>query len=240
MNQSKVSVLLPVYNTKAEYLQQCLDSIYNQTFKDFELILVNNCSTDESTINVINGTKKDNRVKIIDVPRQSGKKNLSVALNNGLLACSHELVARMDSDDIMFSNRLEKQLHYFNKNWSSVDILGTQLETSSGGKTCHKEIIDKNEYKKSTHFCSHPTIMFKKSVIVDLGGYRDTPNYIPEDFCLWTKALKRGYKIRNMQEILLWYREEAIGLSLIDSQRPEWYQAIAESRNSVFDFKRYI
>lgn len=240
MKQDKISVLLPVYNTKSTYLQECLNSIFSQTFQNFELVIVNNGSTDESTIAIVNDAKKDTRVKVIDVPQQADKKNLSVALNKGLLACNHELVARMDSDDIMFPRRLEKQLDYFNKNWSNVDILGTQLETNNGGETSHKEVIDKNEYKKSTHLCNHPTIMFKKSVILDLGGYKDTPNYIPEDFCLWAKALKRGYKIRNMQEILLWYREEAIGLSLQDSQRPEWYQAIAESRNSLFDFERYI
>lgn len=240
MKQDKISVLLPVYNTKPTYLKTCLHSIFSQTFEDFELVIADNGSTNESTITVINEAKKDGRVKVIDVPQQSGKKNLSVALNKGILACSHELVARMDSDDIMLPERLERQLDYFNKNWNDVDILGSQLETSSGGQTHHKEVIDKNEYKKSTHLCNHPTIMFKKSVILDLGGYKDTPNYIPEDFCLWAKALKRGYKIRNMQEILLWYREDAIGLSLQDSQRPEWYQAIAESRNNLFDFERYI
>lgn len=260
MKQDKISVLLPVYNTKPTYLKTCLHSIFSQTFEDFELVIADNGSTNESTITVINEAKKDGRVKVIDVPQQSGKKNLSVALNKGLLVCSHELVARMDSDDVMFPERLERQLEYFNEHWEDVDILGTQLLTSSDQKNIdlayaaklnnsihssitnrfHKEIIPKDEYKKSTHFCNHPTIMFKKSVILDLGGYRDTPNYIPEDFCLWAKALKRGYKIRNLQEILLWYREEAIGLSLQDSQRQEWYQAIAESRNNLFDFERYI
>lgn len=260
MKQNKISILLPVYNTKSTYLKTCLHSIFLQTFEGFELVIADNGSTDESTIAVVNDAKKDSRVKVIDVPQQTGKKNLSVALNKGLLACSHELVARMDSDDVMFPERLERQLEYFNEHWEDVDILGTQLLTSGEqqnvdiaylAKTTnrvhadiinrfHKEIIPRDEYKKSTHFCNHPTVMFKKSVIVDLGGYKDTPNYIPEDFCLWTKALKRGYKIRNMQEILLWYREEAIGLSLQDSQRPEWYQAIAESRNSLFDFERYI
>ena len=61
-----------------------------------------------------------------------------------------------------------------------------------------------------------------------------------EDFCLWAKALKRGYKIRNLQEVLLWYREEESGLAQSDSTRQEWYQAIAEARKNLFDFERYI
>lgn len=260
MKQDKISVLLPVYNTNSSHLKSCLHSIFLQTFQDFELVICNNGSTQESTIAVINDAEKEDRVRVINVPQQRGKKNLSVAINAGLVACKNELIARMDSDDIMFPERLERQLNYFNNYWEDVDILGTQLVTSDNFinvdlayknvqtnsidkniiNNFHKEIIPKNEYKISTHFCNHPTIMFKKSVILDLGGYKDTPNYIPEDFCLWTKALKRGYKIRNMQEILLWYRADAIGLSLKDSQRPEWYQAIAESRNNLFDFERYI
>ena len=159
----------------------------------------------------------------------------------------------MDSDDYMKRERLQKQLNYFNENWNDVDILGTLLTlhfkeladnsysdfTKSIGIPI-KEIVPQSEYKTSTHFCNHPTIMFKKSVIIDLGGYKDTPNYIPEDFCLWAKALKRGYKIRNLQEVLLWYREEESGLAQSDSTRQEWYQAIAEARKNLFDFERYI
>ena len=259
MKENKVSILLPVYNTNKKHLMQCLHSIVSQTFEDWELVIANNGSTNRETIEVINNISKDSKVKIVNVPQEKDKKNLSIALNRGLLECSNELVARMDSDDVMFPKRLQKQLDYFNENWEDVDILGTQLLTSDEGniqtayanveqntipdriyKRFHKEIIHAHEYKTSTHFCNHPTIMFKKSVIIDLGGYRDTPNYIPEDFCLWAKALKRGYKIRNLQDVLLWYREDAVGLSLMDSQRPEWYQAIAESRNNLFDFERYI
>ena len=248
MKQEKISVLLPVYNTDELYLKPCIDSILNQTFQDFELVIVNNGSTNEKTNAVINKFSKLANVIVIDVPQQSGKKNLSVALNQGLLKCSHELVARMDSDDIMHPERLQKQLDYFNENWDDVDILGTQLNTvwfeyaenNNKSHTKHAEIIPQDAYKNSDHFCNHPTIMFKRSVIIELGGYQDAPNHIPEDFCLWAKAQKRGYKIRNLQDVLLFYRETAIGLSLEGSQRSEWYQAIEESRKSMFDFKRYI
>lgn len=253
MKQEKVSVLLPVYNTKRNHLVPCIDSVLGQTFDNFELVIVDNGSTKQETIETLGLYSEDSRVKIFKVPQQEGKKNLSVALNQGLLKCSNELVARMDSDDYMKRERLQKQLNYFNENWNDVDILGTLLTlhfkeladnsysdfTKSIGIPI-KEIVPQSEYKTSTHFCNHPTIMFKKSVIIDLGGYKDTPNYIPEDFCLWAKALKRGYKIRNLQEVLLWYREEESGLAQSDSTRQEWYQAIAEARKNLFDFERYI
>jgi len=263
MNQNKISVLLPVYNTKASHLKSCLNSIFLQTFQDFELIIVDNESTNKDTIKVLDSVRKVKNIQIIKVNQIPRKKNLSVALNKGILQCNNELIARMDSDDIMFPERLEEQLNYFNNNWEDVDILGTKLITSdffinpdqaykviknnllpdkiiNQINPNHAEIVSKDEYKKSTHFCNHPTIMFKKSVIIDLGGYQDEPDYIPEDYCLWSKALKRGYNVRNLQKVMLWYRADNNGLSAKDSKRIEWYQAISDTRNSLFDFKRYI
>lgn len=253
MNETKVSVLLPVYNTNPTHLRQCIHSIKDQTLQDFELIISDNGSTDHQTLKVIGQENFDERVKVVHKKQQSGKKNLSCALNEGLKSCSNELVARMDSDDIMHPKRLEKQVNYFNQNWSEVDILGTQLTTSveelnNGNfknekcvhRTNHPEIIPQNYHMSCTWFCNHPTIMFKKSVIFKLGGYREEPDHIPEDFCLWAKAQKNGFKIRNLNEVMLWYREDAVGLSLKDSKRPEWYQAIKESQIKVFDFKRWI
>ena len=253
MKQEKVSVLLPVYNTKRNHLVPCVDSILDQTLKNFELVIVDNGSTNQDTHKAIDFYRDQENIKVIQVPQQKGKKNLSVALNQGLIQCENELVARMDSDDYMAKERLEKQLDYFNNNWEDVDILGTLLTLDMKQLVSKKytdftrhlsvnipEVVDQNLYRSSTHFCNHPTIMFKKSVILDLGGYKDTPDHIPEDFCLWAKALKNGYKIRNLQEVLLWYREDGTGLSHQDARKPEWYQAINEARTSLFDFKSYL
>lgn len=220
-----ISVLLPVYNTEAIFLQECLNSIISQTFQNFEIVLIDNDSTHSDTLELIKNYESS-KLKIFHCAKQIGKKNLSVALNYGLKHCAYEYVARMDSDDIMLPERLEKQINYMQNN--DVDILGTQLKNMYGDQheTSHPSYIFPNYYKYSTFFICHPTVMFKKSKILEIGGYQETPDHIPEDYLLWAKALKNGLKIHNLKEILVRYRNKGYGLSDIDSVKPEWNEAI--------------
>jgi glycosyltransferase involved in cell wall biosynthesis len=224
-----ISVLLPVYNTNPEHLVECLESIMLQTFNDFEVVLVNNGSTDWNTLTTISLLRNHKKIKIIDCPRQSGKKNLSVALNTGLKECAYEYIARMDSDDVMNPERLSKQFNCMKEN-PHIDILGTQLKNMNSKQvTSHPEYIPQFYYKVSTFFLCHPTVMFKKNKILEIGGYQETPDHIPEDYLLWVKALKAGLQIYNLQEVLVLYRDKGFGLSDIDSKRPEWYEAIGKA-----------
>lgn len=225
-----ISILIPIYNTKVEYIDACLNSIYDQTFDDgYEIIIVNNESTDQHTIDYLKNLRQA-MTYVYNCPRQAGKKNLSIALNYGLTKCSYEYIARIDSDDIMLPERLERQIHYMISN-PHVDVLGTQLQNMFGAKhvTNHPLNIPQDYYKMSTHFISHPSVMFKKSKIVSLGGYKESPDHIPEDFVLWTKALKNGLTIHNLPDILVHYRNREDNLSEIDSRHKEWYEAIYQA-----------
>lgn len=222
-----ISVLVPVYNTESLFLKECIESILNQSFQEFELIIVDNESTNLDTLETLSEYAEKQNIKILKCNREENKKNLSIALNFGLKHCQYEYVARMDSDDIMLPERLEKQYHYMEKN-KYVDILGTQLKNMYGEQhqTSHPQKILPLYYKYSTHFISHPTVMFKKSKILNLGGYQESPDHIPEDYLLWAKALKNNLVIHNLQEILVHYRNKGYGLSDKDSLRPEWNMAI--------------
>ena len=226
-----ISVLIPVYNTKSEYLKECFDSVLNQTWSAFEIVVINNESTNYDTIEVLNDlfVRQLPNVKMATVKRQQGKKNLSIALNAGLQLCEFEYIARLDSDDIMLPDRLEKQIHYMITN-PHVDILGTQSQNMFGDKyvTDHPLHVPKDYYRVSTHFINHPSVMFKKSKIISIGGYKEFPDHIPEDFVLWVKALKNGMTIHNLPEILIHYRNRQDNLSEIDSRYKEWYDAIYE------------
>ena len=222
-----ISVLIPVYNTKGEYLRECFDSVLKQTWSDFEMVIVDNGSINSDTISVLNELRSFPRVKIIDVKRRENAKNLSIALNTGLQHCAFEYVARLDSDDVMLPERLEKQIYYMVTH-PEVDILGTQLQNMFGNKhvTHHPLQIPQDYYRMSTHFINHPSVMFKKYKVLQLGGYKEYPDHIPEDFILWTKALKRGCVIHNLPEVLTLYRNREDNLSEIDSRYKEWYEEI--------------
>jgi glycosyltransferase involved in cell wall biosynthesis len=228
-----ISVLIPVYNTNPADLSECVDSVLEQTFQDFEIVLVDNESTDQKTKNVLAIMGEHSHINLIKCQREIGKKNLSVALNYGLKHCQFELIARMDSDDVMLPERLEKQFRYMQEH-PEVDILGTQLKNMFGTQhvTSHPQYIPSFFYKGSTFFLSHPTVMFKKSKILSLGGYPESPDFIPEDYVLWARALKAGMTIHNLTDILVRYRNKGTGLSDIDSKRPEWYEAIRKEMMS--------
>lgn len=210
-----ISVLIPLYNTPFEYYKMCIDSIENQTFKKFEVLIIDNGSTEENIVKYKEYIDKKMRFKFYAISRQEGKKNLSVALNYGLGQSRYNLIARMDSDDIMDRYRLEKQYEYFQKN--EVDILGGQLKIIGSEQiTNHPKVVSKDLPIKTNWFINHPTVMFKKDKITEIGGYLDRPEYLAEDYELWTRSLKNGLVIHNLSDVLIEYRIHENNLTNID------------------------
>lgn len=230
-----ISVLLPVYNTNPIYLDECIDSIYEQTYQYFEILAVNNGSTDQETLNILDKYSKYHaNFKLIQCERLEGRKNLSVALNKGLAHCQYDYVARMDSDDIMHPERLQKQLEYLITN-NFLSLVGTQLKeiNPSYGLSNLPLIISQDHYIKSIHFINHPTVMFIKQHVMDVGSYPEYPDHIPEDFVLWARMLKAGYKMHNLSEALVYYRNREDNLSMIDSKFMEWHEAIYKIQRGI-------
>ena len=122
-----ISIVMPVYNTHSEWVEQSIDSCLNQTFKNFELIIVDNESTNELTLQKLQKYKDIENVKLVKCPKQSGKRGVSLAINMGIENSNYDLIARMDSDDWMHPTRLEKQYNYMSQN-PDVSILGTQIK----------------------------------------------------------------------------------------------------------------
>lgn len=198
-----ISVLIPVYNTHIEYLEQCLDSIDQQTFDGYEIVIVN----DGSNITVSGFLeryqfKNSNRQYQLINQEHTG---ISKALNHGLTKCSFDIVARMDGDDIMFPDRLEKQYKYFTSN--TVDILGCQMQLFGdlNFTTNHPPAIPSNIINYIDWFINHPSVMYRKSTILEIGGY-NTDYDGCEDLELWCRSLKNNLIIKNMPEVLLYHR----------------------------------
>jgi glycosyltransferase involved in cell wall biosynthesis len=222
-----ISVLLPVYNTRYSYLDECLDSCLSQTFKKYEIVVINNGSTSLETLECLNKYKKF--YKLFNCEQQKNKNNLSVALNYGLQFCNYNLIARMDSDDIMTVDRLEKQYSYMVKN-DHVDILGGQIEIINSKLTSNHPCIVDNEYAiKNNWFINHPTVIFKKDKIHNIGGYLEeciTKEHFPEDLELWLRSLKNNLVIHNLQDIILYYRRH--DESLTSKNEPKIEYAISK------------
>jgi glycosyltransferase involved in cell wall biosynthesis len=207
----EISILMPVFDTQAAYLAECWESIKAQTFREWELVLVDDGSRAAKTLAEIDRIAGDPRVVLIRLDENQG---IAHALNVGLSRCRARLVARMDSDDKMMPTRLERQSAYLQAH-PDVTILGTQMqgitwETSElHPPTKHPRRVTDGfiQHQRDTSkiwFLNHPTVMLRRSDVMKLGGY---PNYrVAQDLGLWLKAVKAGLKIHNLPTVELHYR----------------------------------
>lgn len=218
---------MPVYKTPLAWLDESIESILNQSYENFDFVIVNDCAPEEETRRLREWARKDSRIVLIEHEKNQG---CAEALNTGLKACKTRLVARMDSDDYSFPNRLEKQVEFFNKN-PNVDILGTGYRKYGTKKIIHP-IQSNDACSYSTLMCcsiAHPTIMYKRETILKLGLY-DREVIFAEDYDLWARAVKQGYVFANIDEALLDYRtKESKGHESYFSIQREWAKKISES-----------
>ncbi|WP_341875751.1 glycosyltransferase family 2 protein [Defluviitalea saccharophila] len=206
INNPEVSVVLPIYNSE-EYIEETLESILSQSYKNFELIIINDGSTDRS-LDIINSfTRIDDR--IIFLSRRN--KGLVCSLNEGISLARGKYIARCDADDINYQDRFEKQVKFLNEN-DHIDIVGTKVEVigeveeSIKVKRRAQLNIDIDEFNGEEkiltywHCLAHSSVMFRKTLIDRIGGYRD---YKSEDLELWIRALKNGHKIKKLDDVLI-------------------------------------
>ncbi|MBR5904527.1 MAG: glycosyltransferase [Alphaproteobacteria bacterium] len=206
----RISVLMPAYNSE-KTVAESIESILNQTFKDFEFIIINDGSTDNTAKIVKEYAKKDKRIKFIDNKKNQG---LVPVLNQGLDLCSCEYIARMDSDDISLPKRFEKQIKYMDAH-PECGVLGTWFQFFGNSKS----IIQHPKFIKILNvldgqFVGHPTVMMRKSVMDKYGFYYDANYKHAEDFELWSRMVFVT-EIHNLQEILLKYRWADSNISVI-------------------------
>lgn len=218
----KVDIITPAYNTQ-EYIKDSIDSVLSQTFEDFNFIIINDGSTDD-TGSIID-SYDDERIIHIELEENAG---IATALNIGLMHTESDFVARFDSDDIMFSDRLEKQLRYLN-NHPEVDILGGSMCTYMGkNHTCSQPnvIHDHKRIKTAlmlTYPMAHPTIMMRKKVA---DSFRYDGRFIAsEDLEAWTRLIHH-FTFANMNENLVHYRMRPDSETSTHIQSDEWVNSI--------------
>lgn len=205
-NNPKISVVLPVYNAVG-FLKDCLESILNQTYQDFEFIIVDDHSTDGSYEILEQYAKRHKKIKLF---RNKKNKGVSEAVKKAISLSRGEYIARMDADDISFPTRFEKQIDYLEKNKKTVALGGQCLTIDENNKiTGTKTFPNSFEdiYKYIFHFIpvQQPTLMIaRKRLPKNFTYYIDGMN-TAEEVELIFKLFKYG-KVENMDEILLLYR----------------------------------
>lgn len=205
--REKVSVLMSIYfKEKPEYFIESLESIKNQTYKIDELVLVKDGALTNELEEVIKKYKDILNIKEVPLEKNVG---LGLALREGILHCSNEIVVRMDSDDISREDRIEKQIKILLEN-NEIGIVGSNSENFSKkigdlkifGVYSEKDKEIRKFMKRRCPFL-HPTIMLKKSKVIECGNYKDLLWF--EDYDLFLRILNytKGY---NVQENLLYFR----------------------------------
>ena len=222
MFQQWVSVLIASYNTPAEYVKECLDSIQIQKGLGeqfgIEIVWINDGSNEESSQRLVSTLKKieTNCIKIKYFPLPSNQ-GLSYCLHHGVLLCSYELIFRMDSDDIMHNLRIIKQLKFMNQNPQCV-LCGTNIisfmnqmvenQIKEVERSNHPKRITWEHYKKTKKFwiMNHPTLCFRKYAVINAGNYNQYLKDPFEDLDLELRILKKYGFVCNLPDFLLYYR----------------------------------
>jgi glycosyltransferase involved in cell wall biosynthesis len=206
------SVLIPVYAKESpENFFQALNSIIKQTLKPSEIVIVKDGPITSELDNIIEFFVKSyrNLFKIVSLEKNMG---LGIALNLGVLNCSNEIIARMDSDDIASPFRFERQISFLEEN-KDIDIVGSWIGEFVNNPSkiisirevpqYHQDIL---KFAKFRNPMNHMTVIFRKKAVLDAGNYQHFISF--EDYYLWCRMLINGAKFANIPEVLVFVRRD--------------------------------
>ena len=212
----KISVILPVYNGE-KYLAEAIDSILSQTYQNFELIIINDCSSDRTPEIISSFT--DERIRIINNP---SNMKISRSLNKGIELAQGQFIARMDADDISLPERFQKQVAFL-ENYPDIGVVGSWIRRidekgnfiNNMFRETRPETIKWDLFFGSP--IAHPSVMMRAEVVRSSGGY-SIDAFGCEDYELWTRLIKIT-RFANLPENLLLYRIHSENVS--SKYRPE-------------------
>lgn len=220
-----ISVIMSNFNTPEEYLREAIESVLNQTYNNFEFIIIDDCSTDNS-LEIIK-TYTDERIVILKNDENLG---ITKSLNRGLKIAKGEFVARMDADDICLPERFEKQVEYLREK-PEVVVCGTGVELFGDGADSYKEkmvcktIPQKEDFQIRLLFGNHtniihPTAMFRHKSLIENSIKYDERYIYAQDYRMWVSCSRVG-ECANLPDILFKYRmhNKAVSSNKKDAQK---------------------
>ncbi len=223
MNHPKISIILPVYNA-APYVGEAIESLLHQTFTDFELIIIDDGSRDESVSRIT--AFKDQRIRLY---KNESNLGLIKTLNKGLELARGEYIARMDADDISLPRRLEIQYNFLEKN-KNIMGCGTYMKTFGAGHELWGGPYKAEEVRAALLFfnvLNHPSMMLRREIFAG-GNYFYSESYPhAEDYELWVRITKK-YPLANIPKVLVRYRlhEKSVSSFHQAEQKSSFYKAL--------------
>lgn len=232
MDYGLISIIMGVYNCE-KTVARCIDSIRSQTYTNWEFIICDDCSTDQTLKILQEYEKTDNRIKVI-----KNKKNskLAFSLNHCLKYANGKYIARMDADDECIDNRLETQAEFLEKH-QEYSVVGSTAYIFDGKDIVGTRKMCKIPTKKEVIFgptFMHPTIMMRKEVYRELDGYTVSKRTVRgQDWDLWFRFFAKGFKGYNIQTPLLIYHESGK-----DMKKRTLKAAIMSSETALYGYRK--
>ncbi len=237
--QTELTIIMSEHNSKSSQLKMAIDSILNQTYQNFILLIVDDETKEENKKILLEYAKKDERIKVI-----KNEKNLGFvkSLNKAIKLVSTKYIARMDTDDIANYERLEKQIKFM-KNHPEYAFIGTRANFwDEKGMYLTSNIYGEIDVNTLVRFCVffHSSIMIRTDILKQVGMYDEYKRN--EDYALYLKLYTNGFKGYILKEVLLDYRQDKESF-----KRKKYEDRIIEAkiRNQYFKllkvptFKRY-
>lgn len=237
MQYKKYSVLMSIYKGENPYyFKESIESMVNQTLKPDEIIIVKDGLLTDSLETVIESYEQQYPSLFTIVPLEKNV-GLGLALNKGLKVARNELIARMDTDDISVKHRCELQVKEFNED-AKLCILGSSISEFSDNPdeitasrvvpTNHEDIL---KFSRRRNPFNHPSVMYKRSSVLDNGGYNDYRRN--QDLDLFVRMLNKGCKSKNINEPLLLFRANEDNLK----RRKSWTKCSSYIK-MIYNFKK--
>ena len=203
----RLSVIFPVYwGDRAEYTKLALKSVIHQTFVPHEVIVLRDGPVTDEVDRELRALAEiyPTIIRELRLPENHG---LGTALNIGIKEASHEIVARMDADDLSSRTRFERQMNVLVTD-PDLALIGSQIREFvhvpgdlARTRRVPTEEADIRRYAKLRNPINHVSVMYRKSCVLDAGNYLDAPGF--EDYHLWIRMLLRGHRLRNLDEALV-------------------------------------
>jgi glycosyltransferase involved in cell wall biosynthesis len=242
-----VSVLMPAFNAE-KYVAKSIESVLDQTFADFELLVIDDNSTDSTAAIIASYEQKDARVRGL---KNTRKKGISGGLNTGLEMAKAELVARADADDLNRPDRFQRQVDFLAAHPEIFLVGGGYAPFTAEGRRgdilhpCSSVEIAWR-FLSNTYFC-HPTVMFRRSLVAEVGDY---PYCASEDFVYFSRIVKK-HRCANISTVLVDYREVESSWSRVEAARIaecvkgefyknyQYYIGSEREADTFYDFQNY-
>ncbi|MBE7382499.1 MAG: glycosyltransferase [Leptolyngbya sp. SIO1E4] len=209
-----VSVVMSVYNGSLDYLRESIDSILNQSFSDFEFIIIDDCSSDDTESTLKQYLSRDDRIYVL---RNAQNIGLTKSLNKGLNLARGEYVARQDADDISMPSRFEKQVAWLTRHPETALVSSEIQRIKPNGtlgnvsqRACSSDLLPWHLLFHN-HLGGHSQVMFRRQPVLDLGGYNEAYRY-SQDYELWCRLAKVG-NLDVLPDVLLHQRFHGTSIS---------------------------